>query len=125
MGGNNDFGGQEDQTQNPRYKTSLCNNFSQFGQCKFEDNCRFAHGEQELREAPQGGSNYGGGGRGGYGGDRGGRGRGGYGGDRGGRGGFGGGRGGFGGGQPQGGTCRFFSETGNCKFGDSCKFSHE
>ena len=115
MYGNNNYG---DQESNPMFKTSLCNNFMQQGECKFENSCRFAHGEGELRPAPQGGSNYGGGGRGGYGGGRGG-GRGGFGGGR------GGGRGGFGGGYEQsGGACRFFNETGQCKFGDSCKFSH-
>ena len=35
---------------NARYKTALCNNFSSMGQCKFGDSCRFAHGEEELRQ---------------------------------------------------------------------------
>ena len=230
---------------NARYKTALCNNFVQTGSCKFGDSCRFAHGDQELRNSPmergggmggrgggrgaprggsrggyggggRGGGGYGGGGgrggygaqggqrgggRGGYGGQRGGggyggggyggqRGGGGYGG-RGGRGGYGnqmggdmmnqmqgqmmggnmmgdmGGYGGFGGdmgmggmggmqnmdgqghdesqgqgsdsgtpgqnpnqqmmgGPPQnGGVCKFFMQSGECKFGENCRFSHQ
>jgi len=88
------------------------------GNCSYGDNCRFAHGDQELRPAPQGGFQQqgdNGGGRGGF-----------RGGGRGGFGGGGGGRGGFGGGQddrPQG-VCRNFQQTGECRFGESCRFSH-
>ena len=134
-GGNNGggFGGDN------KYKTALCNNFQSEGFCKFGDNCKFAHGEADLKSGGGGGGGFGGQrgggdrggyqprGRGGFGGDRGGYGgqRGGFGGDRGGfggdRGGFGGGRGGFGG----GGVCRFFQQHGSCKFGDDCKFTHE
>ena len=127
----NDGGMNNDFSQNNKYKTSLCNNFENEGFCKFGDNCKFAHGESDLK------SGGGGGGFGGQrgGGDRGGyqpRGRGGYGGDRGGgfggqRGGFGGGsRGGYGGGDMGGGggVCRFFQQHGSCKFGDTCKFAH-
>ena len=118
-------GGMNDFSQNNKYKTSLCNNFENEGFCKFGDNCKFAHGESDLRQ--------GGGGGGSFGGQRGGyqpRGRGGFGGDRGGfggqRGGFGGNRGGFGGGNMggQSGVCRFFQQHGSCKFGDTCKFVH-
>lgn len=137
MGGDdmNDFGNDN------KYKTALCNNFESAGFCKFGDNCKFAHGEQDLRSGGnQGGgfNNRGGGdfqqrGRGGFGGQRGG---GGFGGQRGG-GGFGGQRGGF---NPRGGdqmnpgfggqnmgqmqVCRYFQQNGVCKFGDTCKFIH-
>merc|ERR1712160_2105 len=103
---------------NDRFKTALCRNFMEQGNCSYGDNCRFAHGDQELRPAPQGGfqqqGGMGGGQRGGFGGGR--------------RGGFGGGgRGGFGGGdqgdRPQG-VCRNFQQTGECRFGESCRFSH-
>eukprot|EP01012_Entosiphon_sulcatum_P029347 TRINITY_DN3573_c4_g1_i1.p1 TRINITY_DN3573_c4_g1~~TRINITY_DN3573_c4_g1_i1.p1 ORF type:complete len:874 (-),score=134.04 TRINITY_DN3573_c4_g1_i1:456-3077(-) len=36
-----------------KYKTKLCQSFSQSGHCNKGDECRFAHGEAELR-APQG-----------------------------------------------------------------------
>merc|ERR1711981_703420 len=115
MGGNmhmgdhhmNDFG------NNNKYKTALCNNFESAGFCKFGDNCKFAHGEQDLRSHgnhQSGGFNN----RGGH--DFNSRGRGGFGGQRG---------GGFGGqnmGQMQ--VCRYFQQNGVCKFGDTCKFIH-
>lgn len=31
------------------YKTSLCINFTQKGQCRYQENCTFAHGQDELR----------------------------------------------------------------------------
>ncbi|MES1905246.1 MAG: hypothetical protein MHPSP_001954, partial [Paramarteilia canceri] len=31
------------------YKTKLCYNFSQYGQCPYNNNCTFAHGKNELR----------------------------------------------------------------------------
>ena len=31
-------------------KTSLCNTFTNTGSCKFGDNCKYAHGKEELRE---------------------------------------------------------------------------
>lgn len=31
------------------YKTVLCRNFQETGQCQFGDNCKFAHGDAELR----------------------------------------------------------------------------
>ena len=34
------------------YKTLLCKNF-QNGNCKYGNNCGFAHGEHELKRAPQ------------------------------------------------------------------------
>merc|ERR1719469_1394800 len=148
------FGGGD---SNEKYKTSLCNNFSSTGVCKFGDTCKFAHGVQELRRHGGGGqqnnSNYQprGGGYQPRGGDQ--RGRGGF--DRGqssrGRGGFSNNRGGFnsydgmidqmsmqdiqqnlmamnpqqfgnmaGGFNPQMQTqsngCRYYSQTGTCKF---------
>ena len=36
----------------PRYKTSLCNYYSDNNYCDKEDNCSFAHGESELRLNP-------------------------------------------------------------------------
>ena len=38
------------------YKTVLCKHFQQTGQCQFGVNCKFAHGEAELRPAPPGGA---------------------------------------------------------------------
>ena len=135
MGGmdENDFG------NNNKYKTALCNNFESAGFCKFGDNCKFAHGEQDLRSN----GNQGGGFNQRGGGDFQNRGRGGFGGQRGGgfvqRGGnFGGQRGGFNqrgggdqmnpgfGGQNMGQmqVCRYFQQNGVCKFGDTCKFIH-
>ena len=32
-----------------RYKTELCNNWTEQGACRYGDKCRFAHGEEELR----------------------------------------------------------------------------
>jgi len=137
MGGDMNMG--DDFGNNNKYKTALCNNFESAGFCKFGDNCKFAHGEQDLRSGGHqgGGFNHRGGndfnsrGRGGFGGQRGG----GFGGQRGG--GFGGGRGGF---NPRGGdqmnpgfggqnmgqmqVCRYFQQNGVCKFGDTCKFIH-
>ena len=34
----------------PGYKTKLCTNFDNDGNCQYEDMCHFAHGEEELRE---------------------------------------------------------------------------
>ena len=124
-GGDGGYGGNGGDDQQDKYKTALCNNFSQTGNCKYGDNCKFAHGEEELRSPAQ---SYGGQ-RGGYRGSSGGRGgpsRGGFGGGRGG--GFGGGRGGgdrggMGGGRPQ--VCNQFASTGTCGYGDRCKFMHE
>lgn len=116
MGGdrNNDF------SQQNKYKNSLCNNFEREGSCKYGDNCKFAHGEGDLKSGGGQGNSFGGQ----RGGDRGGyqpRGRGNFGGGQ--RGGFGGGqRGGFGGGQR--GVCNNFEREGFCKYGDNCKFSH-
>ena len=31
------------------YKTELCQTFEQYNECKYGDNCQFAHGEGELR----------------------------------------------------------------------------
>merc|ERR1711957_470756 len=111
MGGmdENDFG------NNNKYKTALCNNFESAGFCKFGDNCKFAHGEEDLRSS----GNQGGGfiQRGGN-----------FGGQRGGFNQRGGGdqmNPGFGGqnmGQMQ--VCRYFQQNGVCKFGDTCKFIH-
>lgn len=53
------FQGQRNDEQNNAhlYKTTLCKNFVEHGHCKYENNCRFAHGESELRQS----SNMGGG----------------------------------------------------------------
>ncbi|CAE8613076.1 unnamed protein product [Polarella glacialis] len=86
-----------------------CRQFEQ-GSCSFGDSCRFSHGGGGDGGFGGGGGSYGGGG-GSYGG----------GGSHGG-GGFGGGKGKGGGG---GGVCRQFQESGNCSFGDRCRFSHD
>ncbi len=36
-------------TDNPRYKTQLCRNFSS-GNCRYGDECQYAHGKDELRK---------------------------------------------------------------------------
>ena len=93
---------------NNLYKTALCRNFEQTGQCNYGDNCRFAHGEQELRPKPQFEQRqFGGGNRGQFGAP-----------------GFGGGN--FNGG-PRGppGICRNFQQMGNCNYGDNCRFAHQ
>ena len=35
--------------QNPRYKTSMCKNFSTEAGCQYGEKCQFAHGKEELR----------------------------------------------------------------------------
>ena len=76
-----------------------CYSFQETGNCKFGAQCRFSHGDDQQRQL---------GGGGGYGG--------GYGGQRSYGGGFGGGR--------SAGPCYEFRETGACKYGDNCRFSH-
>src|SRR5882762_436757 len=34
---------------NKLYKTRLCDDWETFGECKYESNCRYAHGNDELR----------------------------------------------------------------------------
>jgi len=41
--------------QMPMYKTKLCQKFMQTGACNRGDECSFAHGYTELRQAPPGG----------------------------------------------------------------------
>lgn len=117
-----------------RYKTRLCNTYTQQGHCDYGEKCKFAHGTEDLRQPPQGmgggfnqnpgfmnqqqgfpGNNggfmpmqggMGGGIEGVYGG------------------GFGSGMGGGYGGNKQQGVCRFFEQNGECRFGANCKFSH-
>lgn len=38
------------QTSYSRYKTELCRQFSENGQCKYGDKCQFAHGVDELKD---------------------------------------------------------------------------
>lgn len=38
------------QTSYSRYKTELCRQFSENGQCKYGDKCQFAHGVEELKD---------------------------------------------------------------------------
>ncbi|KAJ2590093.1 hypothetical protein H4R99_007219 [Coemansia sp. RSA 1722] len=38
---------------NPLYKTRLCQRFAEKGECPYNDKCQFAHGEAELRVAPE------------------------------------------------------------------------
>ena len=38
---------------NSKYKTELCKNFDLYGQCKWGDNCFFAHGKAELKSKTQ------------------------------------------------------------------------
>lgn len=46
---------QVDPSTSKYYKTVLCRNFQQTGQCSFGPNCKFAHGDDELRSHPMGG----------------------------------------------------------------------
>ena len=48
------------QHNNDKYKTSMCRNFLQSGECTYGEKCRFAHGDQELRSGGGGGGNGGG-----------------------------------------------------------------
>ena len=43
--------GGEDQHPEHTYKTEMCNNWIEFGSCRYNGKCRFAHGEDELRVA--------------------------------------------------------------------------
>jgi hypothetical protein len=36
----------------PLYKTTLCKHFGKRGYCIYGEECKFAHGEEELREKP-------------------------------------------------------------------------
>ncbi|KAJ2721442.1 hypothetical protein GGI07_003955 [Coemansia sp. Benny D115] len=38
---------------NPLYKTRPCQRFSEQGECPYGEKCQFAHGEEELRAAPE------------------------------------------------------------------------
>ncbi|CAK5041522.1 unnamed protein product [Meloidogyne enterolobii] len=38
---------------NEKYKTTLCNSFVHFGECKYGGSCLFAHGHSELRLMPK------------------------------------------------------------------------
>ncbi|KAJ2557585.1 hypothetical protein EV175_001253 [Coemansia sp. RSA 1933] len=40
-------------SNNPLYKTRLCQRFSEDGDCPYGSKCQFAHGESELRTAPE------------------------------------------------------------------------
>merc|ERR1711879_468244 len=39
------------QDKNSRYKTEICRNFKERSNCIYGDQCQFAHGRQELRDA--------------------------------------------------------------------------
>lgn len=41
------------QKQSSLFKTQLCRHFEQKGFCNLGENCSFAHGKEELREAPE------------------------------------------------------------------------
>ncbi|KAJ1956742.1 hypothetical protein GGI12_005227, partial [Dipsacomyces acuminosporus] len=40
-------------SSNPLYKTRLCQRYSEQGECPYGEKCQFAHGEGELRAAPE------------------------------------------------------------------------
>ena len=42
------------------YKTSLCKNFQEAGTCSYAERCKFAHGENELRQPGQSWQRFGG-----------------------------------------------------------------
>ena len=42
---------EHEQRPDHTYKTEMCNNWIEFGQCRYNNKCRFAHGEEELRVA--------------------------------------------------------------------------
>lgn len=43
-----------DHSNSRYYKTVLCRNFQETGQCQFGDNCKFAHGDNDLKPMPAG-----------------------------------------------------------------------
>jgi hypothetical protein len=43
-----DFSSQEESKIDHKFKTELCNKYSIYDYCKYEDKCRFAHGKHEL-----------------------------------------------------------------------------
>lgn len=84
-----------------------CYQFQADGFCRFGDDCRFSH---DPNAPPQGDNGFQRRDNRGYGGQR--------------SGGYGGNSGGYGGNSgPK--ICYKFRDTGNCNFGDNCKFSHE
>ena len=123
------------------FKTALCKTFSTTGSCQYNDRCKFAHGPQDLhqpgsmRPNQQNFNGF----RGGY--------QNGFGGQYPNMGGYGMNNGypgyqqgnmgynmnqGYGnnnlqrgpaGGVPQ--VCKFFSQSGTCKWGNGCKFTHQ
>ena len=40
-----------------KYKTELCKNWIETAKCRYEDKCRFAHGQEELTQAARYGYN--------------------------------------------------------------------
>ena len=56
-GGNNNQTTNNNNNNNKKhpdlYKTQLCDTFEEFGECKYGDNCQYAHGKHELRDKPE------------------------------------------------------------------------
>jgi len=54
QGGQGGFGGQQNQgASTSNYKTVLCKNFEQSGQCRYGNSCTFAHGGVEVKKSPE------------------------------------------------------------------------
>ena len=49
--GSKKFSSSEEQHPEHTYKTEMCNNWIEYGSCRYNEKCRFAHGEDELRVA--------------------------------------------------------------------------
>ncbi|KZT61257.1 hypothetical protein CALCODRAFT_428106, partial [Calocera cornea HHB12733] len=48
-----DFGVAPNNRKKDLYKTELCRNWEERGECRYQEKCQFAHGQHELRHIPR------------------------------------------------------------------------